>query len=116
MSRVPYGAAKLCRQAEHSPWLAAGSLQWLKREINDAWERREEITPSYEGAPKPGVLKILMLLPRRNCHECGQPTCMVFSAKIAEGAKGQEYCMPLKEDMRVKPEKYMSDFVRGFPR
>jgi hypothetical protein len=27
MSRVPYGAAKLCRQAEHSLWLAAGSLQ-----------------------------------------------------------------------------------------
>jgi hypothetical protein len=23
----PYGAAKLCRQAEHSPWLAAGRLQ-----------------------------------------------------------------------------------------
>ena len=29
-------------------------LEWLKREINDAWERRGEITPSYyEGAPEP---------------------------------------------------------------
>jgi ArsR family metal-binding transcriptional regulator len=102
MSRVPYG--------EDSPWLAAGSLQWLKRETNDAWERREEITPSYEGAPKPRVLEILKLLPRTNCHECGQPTCMVFAAKIAEGAKGPEDCTPLKEDMRVKLEKYMSDF------
>jgi ArsR family metal-binding transcriptional regulator len=85
-------------------------LEWLKREINDAWERREEITPSYEGAPKPRVLEILKLLPRTNCHECGQPTCMVFAAKIAEGAKGPEDCTPLKEDMRVKLEKYMSDF------
>lgn len=30
-------------------------LQWLKREINEAWDRREEIEPSYEGAPKPKV-------------------------------------------------------------
>src|SRR5512141_1798235 len=28
-------------------------LEWLKREINDAWERRAEIAPCYEGAPKP---------------------------------------------------------------
>jgi hypothetical protein len=35
---------------------------------------------------------------------------MVFAAKIAEGAKGPEDCTPLKEDMRVKLEKCMSDF------
>ena len=58
----------------------------------------------------PRVLEILKLLPRTNCHECGQPTCMVFAAKIAEGAKGPEDCTPLKEDMRVKLEKYISDF------
>ena len=36
-------------------------LEWLKREINEAWEKRNEIEPRYEGAPKPKVLEILKL-------------------------------------------------------
>ncbi|MBW2711975.1 MAG: Fe-S cluster protein, partial [Deltaproteobacteria bacterium] len=28
------------------------------------------------------------LLPKTNCKECGQSTCMVFATQIAEGAKG----------------------------
>ncbi|MFH1488524.1 MAG: (Fe-S)-binding protein, partial [Pseudomonadota bacterium] len=65
-------------------------LQWLKREINEAWDKRDEIEPKYEGAPKPKVFEILKLLPKTNCRECGEPTCMVFAARIAEGAKGPE--------------------------
>ena len=38
-------------------------LQWLQREINEAWEKRDEIKPRYEGSPKPKVLEILKLLP-----------------------------------------------------
>ena len=34
-------------------------LEWLKREINEAWEKRGEIEPKYDGAPKPKVLEIL---------------------------------------------------------
>lgn len=63
-------------------------LEWLKREINSAWENRDSIEPSYEGAPKPKVIEILKLLPKTNCRECGEPTCMVLAARMAEGAKG----------------------------
>ena len=70
-------------------------LEWLKREINEAWERKDEIEPKYEGTPKPKLLQILRLLPSTNCRECGEPTCMVFAAKIVEGAKGPEDC-PLR--------------------
>ena len=28
-------------------------LQWLQREINEAWDKRDEITPSCEAAPRP---------------------------------------------------------------
>ena len=85
-------------------------LKWLQREINEAWEKRDEIEPKYEGTPKPKLLKILRLLPLTNCRECGQPTCMVFAAKIAEGAKGLEDCPPLKERKRMKLQEYMSQF------
>jgi len=85
-------------------------LEWLKREINEAYEKRDEIEPKYEGAPKPKVFEILKLLPKTNCRECGQPTCMVFAAKIAEGAKGPEDCPPLKEENRMKLQEYMDPF------
>ena len=82
-------------------------LEWLRREINEAWEKRDEIEPKYKGAPKPKVLDILKLLPKTNCRECGQPTCMVFATRIAEGAKGPEDCPPLKEEERLKLTDYM---------
>ena len=85
-------------------------LKWLQREINEAWEKRDEIEPRYEGAPKPKVFEILKLLPKTNCRECGEPTCMVFAAKIAEGAKGPEDCPPLKEGKRMKLQEYMEPF------
>ena len=85
-------------------------LEWLKREINEAWEKRGELEPSYEGAPKPKVLEILKLLPKTNCRECGQPTCMVFAVKIAEGAKGPEDCPALEEEERLKLAEYIGQF------
>ena len=85
-------------------------LEWLRGEINEAWEKRDEIEPRYEGAPKPKVLEILKLLPKTNCRECGQPTCMVFAVKIAEGAKRPEDCPPLKEEERLKLANYMGQF------
>lgn len=85
-------------------------LEWLKREINEAWEKRDEIEPKYEGAPKPKVFEILKFLPKTNCKECGESMCMVFAAKIAEGAKGPEDCPALKEEERLKLANYMGQF------
>jgi ArsR family metal-binding transcriptional regulator len=85
-------------------------LEWLKREINEAWEKRDEIEPRYEGTPKPKILEILKLLPKTNCRECGQPTCMVFAARVAEGAKGPEDCSLISDEKREELSKYLSPF------
>lgn len=85
-------------------------LQWLKREINQAWEKRAEITPSTEGAPKPQVFEILKLLPRTNCRECGEPTCMVFAARAAEGVRSAADCPPLKPEAKQHLEDYLGRF------
>ncbi len=89
-------------------------LEWLKREINEAWEKRDEIEPIYEGAPKPKVFEILKILPRTNCRECGEPTCMVFATRIAEGAKGAEDCPPLRGENRTKLQEYMKPYKFDF--
>jgi ArsR family metal-binding transcriptional regulator len=87
-------------------------LDWLKREINEAWEKRAEIAPSYDSAPKPKILDILRLLPQTNCRECREPTCMVFAARVVEGAKGPEDCPPLKEAEALKLQEYLKSFSR----
>jgi len=85
-------------------------LEWLKREINEAWDRRKEIEPRYEGAPKPKILEILKLLPRTNCRQCGETTCMVFSTRVAEGVKGSRDCPPLNQEKGMRLSEYMSQF------
>ena len=85
-------------------------LEWLRREINQAWENRAEIVPSTDGAPKPLVFEILRLLPRTNCRECGEPTCMVFAARAAEGVRGAADCPALTEEHRKRLEDYLGQF------
>ena len=37
-------------------------------------------------------LDIFKLTPKKNCKECGSPTCMAFSMKVAQGAVAIEKC------------------------
>lgn len=85
-------------------------LDWIKREINEIWDNRESIEPSFQGASKPKVFEILKLLPKTNCRECGQPTCMVFASLIAEGAKGPNECPPLAKPQKNALENYLEDY------
>ena len=85
-------------------------VEWLKREINDAWEKREQIVPSFKGTPRPQLIEILRLLPKTNCRQCGEPTCMVFAARVAEGAKGIDACPPLEGARRQELELYLGRF------
>ena len=89
---------------------ASKILEWLKQEINDAWVKRNEIVPCYEVMGKPKVFEILKLLPKTNCRECGEPACMVFAAKIAEGAKGIEKCKLISDENKMKISNYMGQF------
>lgn len=100
---IAINALKDADEAEHV-------AQWLCGEINEIWERRSEITPRFEGPSRPGVLEVLRLLPRTNCGECGQATCMLFAVLAAEGAKGAGDCPPLEEPARTRLESYLGAF------
>ena len=65
---------------------------------------------SYEDAPRPKLIDILKLLPKTNCKECGEPTCMVFATLMAEGVKGSEDCPPLGTENKRQLENYMGQF------
>lgn len=85
-------------------------LDWLKGEINDTWDHRGEIVPRYEGIGKPKVIEILKLLPKTNCRQCGQPTCMVFATHVAEGGREPNDCPPLSDENRKRLEDYLLQF------
>ena len=85
-------------------------VEWLKNEINSAWEKRDAIEPCQTGMPRPGIIEILKLLPKTNCQECGQPTCMVFATQVAQNAKSAEDCKPIKIEQKNKLDAYMEQF------
>ena len=43
-------------------------------------------------------IQIFKLTPKKNCKECGCPTCMAFSMKVASGALKIEQCPHMSED------------------
>jgi ArsR family metal-binding transcriptional regulator len=85
-------------------------LTWLKQEINEAWENRENITPKYDGKAKPHILDIYKLLPKTNCRRCGQPTCMMFASLATEGIKGYGDCPEMREENGKKLKENLSRF------
>jgi ArsR family metal-binding transcriptional regulator len=62
---------------------ARALLDWLKGLFNDTWERRSEITPSYDRRERLTPLPVFELLPRTNCRRCGLPTCLAFALEVA---------------------------------
>jgi ArsR family metal-binding transcriptional regulator len=103
-------ADRIAINAIKDPAEAETILRWLQREINAAWEKRAEIEPSFTAAPQPQVMEILRLLPKSNCGQCGQPTCIVFAAMAVEGGKGAEHCPSLSPESRKQLAGYLSRF------
>ena len=43
-------------------------------------------------------LDIFKLSPKKNCKECGSPTCMAFCMKVAQGALPITQCPYMSEE------------------
>jgi len=85
-------------------------LEWLKKEINEAWEKRADITPTLEASPAPQMIHILRLLPKTNCQKCNEPTCMVFALRAVEGVKGPDDCPAIDPEGKSRLQEYLGRF------
>ena len=47
-------------------------------------------------------LDIFKLSPKKNCKECGSPTCMAFCMKVAQGAVELDKCPYFSEEAKAK--------------
>lgn len=70
-------------------------LQAMLDRVNDVWERRAEITPSFERGAQLNALILYKGLPAANCKECGEPSCLAFAAKLLSGEASVLACKPL---------------------
>jgi len=107
---IKVGAREIAINALEDEQEAERILLWLKDQINEAWEKRNTITPKFTGRKKPQIIEILKLLPRTNCKKCGRATCMLFAAQMAEGGLDSEQCPELTEENRRKFNEYMVEF------
>lgn len=89
-------------------------LEWIKGQINEIYDRREQITPRYTGQAGLRVMNILRLLPMTNCKACGYATCMAYAAALREGEISLNDCPPLGEkkyrDKQEKLQAYLESF------
>ncbi len=78
---------------------AAKILDEIKAKINDTWARREEIDLSeVKERIQLGPLDLYTYLPKTNCGECGEKTCMAFAMKVLNEGKKLSDCTVLAED------------------
>jgi ArsR family metal-binding transcriptional regulator len=83
-------------------------LEWLKREINTTYEQRDTLQPSYKSRPLINMMLILKYLPKTNCQECGEATCLAFAAKVRDGEKGPDDCPPLTSDKKQAFQEFLT--------
>ncbi|MDR7522907.1 MAG: (Fe-S)-binding protein [Armatimonadota bacterium] len=74
---------------------ARRTLAWLRDFINQTYEARDTITPSYKSCDALKPLDVYKLLPGTNCGECGEATCLAFALKVVAQAVEVSACRPL---------------------
>jgi len=83
-------------------------LTWLQKAINQTWREKDAIKPSWESSRPPAMLPILKLLPRTNCRQCGESTCLVFAGMVAAKEKNPSDCPAIDPVSRGKLEDYLN--------
>lgn len=73
-------------------------LAALSDAINAVWEKRHELVALMTAKRAPGHLDIWELLPRTNCKQCGEATCLAFAVGLLQQKRELAECLPLMAD------------------
>jgi len=73
------------------------TLESLRVWVNDIWQRRASMTPSFQIRRRPPALEVHKRLPGTNCGLCGQKTCMAFALNLWGGEADPSNCKPIFE-------------------
>ena len=70
----------------------------LKEAVNAVWEKRAELTAVTAKKRAPRHLDIWELLPRTNCGQCDEATCLAFAVAVLQQKRLLTECQPLQSD------------------
>ena len=70
----------------------------LKEAVNAVWEKRAELIAVTAKKRAPRHLDIWELLPRTNCRQCGEATCLAFAVGLLQQKRALTECLPLQFD------------------
>jgi ArsR family metal-binding transcriptional regulator len=70
----------------------------LKEGVNAVWEKRTELVAVTAKKRAPRHLDIWELLPRTNCKECGEASCLAFAVAVLQHNRLLSECAPLQSD------------------
>jgi ArsR family metal-binding transcriptional regulator len=73
-------------------------LAALTDAVNAVWEKRAELIALTTRKRAPRHLDIWELLPRTNCKQCGEATCMAFAVGLMQQKRDLSECPPLIAD------------------
>lgn len=69
--------------------------------VNQTWQKRETIKPSFKERKLPTAIDIYQHLPKTNCRQCGYTTCLVFALELRTGNCTLEHCSLLSESKYI---------------
>ena len=76
-------------------------LKDIESKAREAWEKRVEIDAGMSDKRSSiGPFDVYTYLPKTNCGECGEATCMAFAVKLLNGEKKIDECLPLVRERR----------------
>jgi ArsR family metal-binding transcriptional regulator len=93
---------------------AQALLAWIQGQINDIYERRDQITPRHVSQAGLKIMEILKLLPMTNCKVCGYATCMAYAAALREGEIHLEDCAPLLEEKYREKQGKLAAYLKSY--
>lgn len=70
----------------------------LLQQIQETDQNRANIEPDTSRGVILQPLEVYKLLPKKNCAQCGEPTCMAFATKIILDLTNIQYCYPLIQE------------------
>ena len=77
----------------------------LVEAINAVWERRAELIAVTTKKRAPRHLDIWELLPRSNCKQCGEASCLAFAVGLLQHKRVLAECTPLQSDPSLTDRK-----------
>lgn len=90
------------------------TLDVIKNTINEIEGKKDSIVPSMEMKKMPTPLDIFKLLPKKNCRECGEITCLSFAGKVLTGQARLEKCKVMDEPSYEEQKKKLEDIFEMY--